>query len=81
MNYPAAEQRGISKRFLLYFAPRGGEPSLRASQTQKLNAKAFGETNKTQEIPRLRSGSLLALPFRQARVRLDNFSSLSFLKL
>jgi hypothetical protein len=37
--------------------------------------------NMTKDIRRLCPGSLPALPFRQAGVRLDNFSSLSFLKL
>jgi len=91
MNYPAASRRGITTEcFIIRIKIRGteftsfanAEPrAALALAVAQLNAKAFGEANKTREIPRLRSGSLPALPFRQARVRLNNFSSLSFLKL
>ncbi|NOQ24144.1 MAG: hypothetical protein GQ564_02180 [Bacteroidales bacterium] len=29
MNYPVASRRGINKRFLFNFAPRGGKPDCR----------------------------------------------------
>jgi hypothetical protein len=61
--------------------------STSSPQAEEVSAKDLilispqGARNMTVEIPWLRSGSLPALPFRQAGVRLDNFSSLSFLKL
>ena len=68
MNYLAASGGGISEGCLSNFAPR--------------------DWNMTHQIPRLRSGSppdhLYGLPNgRQGRagVRLNNFSSLPFLKL